>query len=81
MLVLGIISLVCCGFLGPVAWIMGNNAIKEIDAAAPGVYNNRGTVNAGRILGIIATVLLILSVALWVVLAITGNITWTFETN
>lgn len=78
---LGIIGLVCCGLVGPVAWIMGNNAIKEIDAAAPGVYSNRGTVNAGRILGIIATVLLVLGVVVWIVAALTGNVTWTFETN
>lgn len=31
-LVLGILSLVLCGLLGPVAWIMGNNALRNIDA-------------------------------------------------
>jgi hypothetical protein len=40
-LVLGILSLVICQLLGPVAWIMGNNAIKEIDAS-PSRYGNRG---------------------------------------
>ena len=30
-LVLGILSLVVCQLLGPVAWVMGNNAIAEID--------------------------------------------------
>ncbi len=58
-LVLGILSLVCCNLLGPVAWSMGNNALREIDA---GIGNpiDRGLVVAGRILGIIATVLMIL---------------------
>src|SRR5438128_1906635 len=29
-LVLGILSLVVCGLLGPVAWVMGNRDLKEI---------------------------------------------------
>jgi hypothetical protein len=61
-LVLGILSLVVCGLLGPVAWIMGNKAMKEIDAN-PGAYANRGNVQAGRIIGIIATCLLAFTVA------------------
>jgi hypothetical protein len=55
-LVLGILSLVVCQLLGPVAWVMGNNAIAEIDRN-PMAYTNRGTVQAGRICGIIATAL------------------------
>ncbi len=60
-LVLGIIGIVLCQFLGPVAWIMGNNELQAIDAGrrAP---ENRGTANAGRILGIISTVLLALGI-------------------
>jgi hypothetical protein len=57
-LVLGILSLVICGLLGPVAWVMGNNAIAEIDRN-PSAYSNRGSVQAGRICGIVATVLLV----------------------
>jgi hypothetical protein len=66
-LVFGIMSLVLgfsCGIgfvLGPVAWIMGNSALSEIDAN-PSLYTNRGSVQAGRICGIIATVLAILGV-------------------
>jgi hypothetical protein len=56
-LVLGILSLVICGLLGPVAWVMGNNALAEIDRN-PSAYSNRGSVQAGRICGIVATVLL-----------------------
>lgn len=55
-LVLGILGLVVCGILGIIAWVMGNAAIKEIDAN-PSYYRNRGTVNAGRICGIVATIL------------------------
>jgi hypothetical protein len=67
-LVLGILSIVVCGLIGPFAWVMGNNAIAEIDAN-PAAYTNRGSVQAGRICGIVASVILILA-ALFVVLAI-----------
>lgn len=58
-LVLGIVSLVCCSPLGIVAYVMGNNALREIDAE-PGRYSNRQTVQIGRILGIVGMVLLVL---------------------
>ncbi|MDT4922093.1 MAG: hypothetical protein QOI15_2995 [Pseudonocardiales bacterium] len=61
-LVLGIVGLVVCGLLGPFAWVMGNRVLREIDAAPPGYFSNRGNVVAGRICGIIATVLLILGI-------------------
>jgi hypothetical protein len=64
-LILGILSLICIQILGPVAWIMGNRALAEIDAN-PAMYTNRSTVNAGRICGIIGTVLLVLSI-IWVI--------------
>jgi len=58
-LILGIVGLVACGPLGIAAWVMGQKAIKEIDSSGI-IYTNRGTVNAGRIIGIIATVLWII---------------------
>ncbi|CAN5789495.1 hypothetical protein BH23ACT2_BH23ACT2_06430 [soil metagenome] len=67
-LVLGILGLVICQVLGPVAWVMGNSAMAEIDAN-PAAYSNRGSIQAGRICGIIATVLTIAIVA-FVVLAL-----------
>jgi hypothetical protein len=57
--VLGILGLVFCQLTGPFAWVMGNNALAEIDAN-PMAYANRSTVQAGRICGIIATCILIL---------------------
>jgi hypothetical protein len=67
-LVLGILSLVICGLLGPIAWVKGNNAKREMDAQ-PGVqWSNRGSITAGRICGMIATIFLILMVALVIVL-------------
>ena len=56
-LVLGIVSLVVCSILGPFAWMMGNRVVREIDASR-GLMGGRSSANAGRICGIIATVLL-----------------------
>lgn len=74
-LVLGIIGLVFCQILGPFAWVMGNKELEAIDAGrrAP---ENRGTANAGRILGIISTVLLGISLVL-LVLLVAGAFTFT----
>ena len=62
-LVLGILSIICCGPLGIVAWVMGNTALREIDAE-PGRYGNRQLVQIGRILGIIGGVLFLFGL-LW----------------
>ena len=66
-LILGILGLVCCGPLGIAAWVMGNKAMKEIDAN-PSAYTNRSTVNAGRICGIIGTILWIVIVIAYILL-------------
>ena len=47
-LVLGILSLVMCTFIGPFAWSMGTKALREIDQSGY-VYENRGMVSAGRV--------------------------------
>lgn len=66
-LVLGILGLVVCGVLAPIAWSKGNRAKREIEAQ-PGVqWSNAGSVSAGRICGIIGTVLLIVGVAFFVI--------------
>ena len=65
-LVLGILSLICCSPLGIAAWLMGNTALKEIDAQ-PGRYGNRQLVQIGRILGIVAVVLMVIGI-IWLFL-------------
>lgn len=71
-LVLGIISLVICGLLGPVAWVMGNKEIEAIDAGRR-PPENRQTANIGRILGMIASALIVLGILFFIVaLAIGG---------
>ncbi len=60
-LVLGILGLVLCQILAPFAWIMGNRVVAEIDASG-GSIGGRSSANAGRICGIIGTVLIGLSI-------------------
>ena len=60
-LVLGILGLVVCGPLGIVAWVMGSGDLKEIDAGTMDPAG-RGTTLAGKICGMIATILMIVGV-------------------
>ena len=60
-LVLGILGLVVCGPLGIAAWLMGSGDLKEMDAGTMDPAG-RGNTNAGKICGIIATVLMIVGV-------------------
>ena len=67
-LVLGILSIPCCGlFTGIPAIILGRNALSEIDAN-PSAFGGRGQVNAGYICGIIGTVLSVLGIILNIIL-------------
>ena len=65
-LVLGILGLVVCGVLAPFAWHMGNRVLREIDGSQ-GQLGGRGNANAGRIMGIIGTALLVLSLVILLV--------------
>jgi len=68
-LVLGILGIVLCPLLGPVAWVLGRKGEQEVDAAG-GAVGGRGMATAGKVLGIIGTFLiLIVVVALLVLLA------------
>ena len=66
--IIGLAGILACGgvtlVLSPFAWIMGGRAVREIDAAPPGTYRGREQANAGRIMGIIGTILLIIGVVL-----------------
>ena len=65
-LVLGVLGIICCGLLAPVAWYMANEELKSIDAGRI-ADSNRGMAQVAKILGIIGTILLGLAI-LWVVL-------------
>ncbi len=61
-LVLGILSIPCCGlFTGIPAWIMGGADQKEMDAGTMDPAGRSNT-NAGKICGIIGTCLSIVAI-------------------
>jgi hypothetical protein len=65
-LVFGLLSLTCClSILGPVAFFLGNNSLNRIRASG-GTLGGEGLANAGRILGIIGSFILVA----WVLLVI-----------
>ncbi|GAB3116978.1 hypothetical protein GCM10027055_27530 [Janibacter alkaliphilus] len=59
-LVIGIFGIISLPVLGPVAWVLANQALQQIDAAPPGAWTNREHAVAGRMLGMIGTALLVL---------------------
>ncbi len=61
-MIVGIISLFCFGIiLGPVAWVMGNNVLRESGDEA-----EKNQANIGRICGIVATILNILGILFYI---------------
>jgi hypothetical protein len=66
-LVLGILSLVLCQICGIVAWIMGSKDLKEMDAGVMDA-NGRGMTQAGKICGMVATILLGVGIAAYLVM-------------
>jgi K+ transporter len=64
-LILGILGILCtCMPLGIVAWVLGHQELKDIDAGLVDPAG-RGTVQAGKILGIV-------SVSLWALAILVG---------
>jgi uncharacterized membrane protein YjgN (DUF898 family) len=73
-LVLGILGLVMCQIISPIAWVMGNRVVREIDASG-GTLGGRANANAGRICGMIGTALIglgLLVVAAAVIIVVAG---------
>jgi len=66
-LVFGILGLVVCMPLGIVAWVMGSGDLKKMDAGLMDP-EGRGTTQAGKIIGMVATILAIVGIALWFLL-------------
>lgn len=72
-LALGICSLLVCSLLGPIAWSMGNEEIRRIDRGEVDP-STRGNVTAGRICGMVASIMILVGVvfALFFMVAIAG---------
>ena len=66
-LVLGILGIVVCFICGIIAWVMGNNDIRKMDA---GVMDpsGRGLTQAGKICGMISCILVIIGFVIWLIM-------------
>jgi hypothetical protein len=74
-LIFGILSLIACAPLGIAAWVMGSGDIKEMDAGRMDP-SGRSTTNAGKICGMIGTILMVVGIAIWgliIMLAVVGG--------
>ena len=75
-LVLGILGLVVCFICGIIAWVMGNNDLREMDAGAMDP-TGRGLTQAGKICGMISVILAIIGIVfglLMIVLMVAGAV-------
>lgn len=71
-LILGIVGVAVCSIAGPFAFVISNKALQEIDASG-GTIGGRGMVQAGKILGIIGIIFLVLGVIAGII-AIAGGL-------
>ncbi len=70
-LVLGILGIVCCFICGIIAWVMGNNDLREIDAGRMDL-SGRGLTQAGKICGMVGVILWIVAIVMQVILLLLG---------
>ena len=56
-------SLVCCPIVGPVAFFVGNSSLNRIRGSG-GTLGGEGLAQAGRILGILGSIWLVIQVLL-----------------
>jgi hypothetical protein len=69
-------SIIGIGLLvSPFAWFFGGRAVREIDRY-PGRWSGRDQAQAGRIMGIIGTVLLVLGIVLVVAVVVALVLFW-----
>lgn len=70
-LILGILGLVACQPLGIAAWLMGNGDLKKM-AAGQMDPEGEGLTKAGKICGLIATILMVLALVFFVLAMVLG---------
>jgi len=70
-LVFGILGIVICGPFAVAAWVMGSGDLKQMDAGTMDP-SGRSNTNAGKICGIIGTILWALAALAWIALFALG---------
>ena len=72
-LVLGIISVVCCAILGPVALFIGISSRRRIEASG-GALGGYGMATAGFVLGIVGSIFLAIAVIYIIIVVINAAV-------
>ena len=70
-LALGIVGLVCCFICGIIAWVMGNNDLKEMSAGRMDP-SGQGMTNAGKICGMSSVIVQIVGFVFYLLIAYLG---------
>ena len=68
-LALGILGLVVCVICGIIAWVMGNNDLREMTAGTMDP-SGRGLTQAGRICGMVSVIMPIVVICLWLLMVL-----------
>ncbi|MEU6564466.1 DUF4190 domain-containing protein [Nocardia nova] len=71
-LLVGVLSLFCCGALGPVAWVMGKRALDEIEMSG-GTIGGRSQIMVGYIVGIVGTFMMVLVAGIFLLMLLAGT--------
>ncbi len=71
-LVLGILGIVCCFICGIIAWVMGNNDLREM-AVGRMDPSGQGITQAGKICGMIGVILWIVGIAIQILVIALGG--------
>jgi uncharacterized protein DUF4190 len=70
-LVLGIVGIVCCMPAGIVAWVLGHQDLRDMNAGLMDP-TGRGMTQAGKILGMISVALVVVGGIIWMCLLAFG---------
>ena len=72
-LTFGLLGFFCCGLFGIAAWVMGNEDLQKMNRGVMDP-NGRSMTQAGRIIGMIATIFMIISIVANVALMAVGGL-------
>ena len=68
-LVLGILGLVICVICGIIAWVMGNNDLREMEAGMMDP-TGMGMTKAGKICGMVSVILNVVILLIWLLMVV-----------
>jgi len=80
-LAFSIVGIVCgCIIFSILAWIMGKGDLREM-AAGRMDRSGEGLTKAGKIIGMIVTILQIVGIVIWIILVAVGAASFSFRTS